>query len=362
MRRIEPSLRPARRREPRAGLRIACLALAALCLGLLADCGPRRHRVQPGKAPLIGFSMDSLVVERWKRDIDVFTRSVKDLGGEVLLEVADQSATVQEEQVRDLVRKGIDCLVIVPNDADLLSGVVKEVRTKGIPVLSYDRLVRKADVDLYVSFDNEKVGYLMAEALLKAVPSGGYVVVNGPRNDNNAILLNAGVHRAIDPFVASGRIRIVAEFWPQTWDSDEVQAGMESVVERSASIDAVISGNDMLAEAAIGVLAESRISAKVAGQDADLSACQRIAEGSQYVTVYKPIERLALKAAGLAVMLARGENVETESTIDDGKGKVPYVRLEPIPVVKETLMSTVIKDGFHTAAEVYRNAPRPAKP
>jgi D-xylose transport system substrate-binding protein len=114
----------------------------------------------------------------------------------------------------------------------------------------------------------------------------------------------------------------------------------------------------MLAEAAIGVLSESRIKAKVAGQDAELSACQRIAEGSQYVTVYKPIERLALKAAGLAVMLAKGESVETESTIDDGMGKVPYIRLEPIPVVKETLASTVIKDGFHTADEVYRNTSR----
>jgi len=114
----------------------------------------------------------------------------------------------------------------------------------------------------------------------------------------------------------------------------------------------------MLAEAVIGVLAESRLPAKVAGQDADLSACQRIAEGSQYVTVYKPIDRLALKAAGFAVMLARGEKIDTTSTIDDGQAKVPYVRLEPIPVVKETLEATVIKDGFHSADEVYRNVKR----
>jgi D-xylose transport system substrate-binding protein len=353
--------RPAAARIAAAALVAAFVAAAALPSLTLTGCKPKRHKVATGETPLIGFSMDSLVVERWRRDLDVFTRAANDLGAKVLVEVADQDPAVQEEQVRDLADKGIDVLVIVPNDADRLSAVVREVRAKGLPVLSYDRLVRRAGVDLYVSFDNEKVGYLMAEALLKAVPTGGYVVVNGPRNDNNAILLNAGVHRAIDPFVASGRLRIVAELWPATWDSDEVHAGMESVVEKSAAIDAVISGNDMLAEAAIGVLAESRIAAKVAGQDADLSACQRIAEGSQFLTVYKPIERLALKAAGLAVMLARGESVETESTIDDGMGKVPYVRLEPIPVVKETLMSTVIKDGFHTAAEVYRNASRPAR-
>jgi D-xylose transport system substrate-binding protein len=302
--------------------------------------------------------MDSLVVERWRRDLDVFTRAAHDLGAELFVEVADQDPAVQELQVRKLADMGIDVLVIVPNDADRLSAAVKEVKARGLPVLSYDRLVRKAGVDLYISFDNEKVGSLMAETLVKAVPAGGYVIINGARNDNNAIMLNAGIHKALDPLVSSGKIRIVSEIWPDFWDSDEVRADMESVVAADKGIDAVIAGNDMLAEAAIGVLSESRLPAKVAGQDADLAACQRIAEGSQYFTVYKPIDRLALKAAGFAVMLARGERIDTDSTIDDGLGKVPYVRLEPIPVIKETLGSTVIKDGFHSAAEVYRNVKR----
>jgi D-xylose transport system substrate-binding protein len=333
-------------------------ALAAAFAGALAGCAPKRHRVAPGKAPRIGFSMDSLVVERWKRDLDVFTRAAHDLGAELIVEVADQDPSVQEAQVRELVDKGIDVLVIVPNDAERLSAAVKEVKARGLPVLSYDRLVRNAGVDLYISFDNEKVGSLMAESLVKAVPAGGYVIINGARSDNNAIMLNAGIHKFLDPYVDSGKIRIISEVWPSNWDSDEVRNDMEGIVARFTGIDAVIAGDDMLAEAVIGVLAESRLPAKVAAQDADLAACQRIAEGSQYVTVYKPIDRLALKAAGFAVMLARGEAIETDSAIYDGFAKVPYVRLEPIPVVKETLMSTVIKDGFHTAAEVYRNVKR----
>jgi D-xylose transport system substrate-binding protein len=349
------------RRAARALALVSALGAAILLVAgamALSGCAPKRHRLAPGRAPRIGFSMDSLVVERWKRDLDVFTRAAHDLGAELLVEVADQDPAVQEAQVRELAEKGIDVLVIVPNDADRLSAVVREVKAKGLPVLSYDRLVRKAGVDLYVSFDNEKVGGLMAESLVKAVPVGGYVIINGARNDNNAIMLSAGIHKALDPFVASGKIRIVSEIWPSFWDSDEVRSDMETVVADNKGVDAVIAGNDMLAEAAIGVLAESRLPAKVAGQDADLAACQRIAEGSQYVTVYKPIDRLALKAAGFAVMLAKGEPIETDSTIDDGLGKVPYVRLEPIPVVRETLEATVIKDGFHSAAEVYRNVKR----
>jgi D-xylose transport system substrate-binding protein len=337
---------------------IALLAIALALAASVSACKSSRHRVAQGKAPVIGFSLDSLVVERWQRDLDVFTRAAKDLGAQLIVEVADQDPTVQERQVRELVARGIDVLVIVPNDADRLSEVVREVRKKGLPVLSYDRLVRNADVDLYVSFDNEKVGYLLAEAVMKAVPRGKYVIVNGARNDNNAIMLNAGVHKALEGSSSPSKLRIVEEIWPAAWDSEEVRSDMEGAVARNGRIDAVIAGNDMLAEAAIGVLAESRISAKVAGQDADLAACQRIAEGSQYATVYKPIERLALKAAGFAVMLARGEKIETDATIFDGTSQVPYVRLEPILVTRETLGATVIRDGFHSAAEIYRNVKR----
>lgn len=345
-------------RTDRAIKTIALFAIALILASSLSACKIRRHRVAQGKAPVIGFSLDSLVVERWQRDLDVFTRATKDLGAQLVVEVADQDPAVQEKQVRELALRGIDVLVIVPNDADRLSAVVREVKAKGIPVLSYDRLVRDADVDLYVSFDNEKVGFLMAEAVMKAVPKGNYVIVNGARNDNNAIMLNAGIHRALEGSSSPSKLRIVEEIWPAAWDSEEVRSDMESAVAHYGRIDAVIAGNDMLAEAAIGVLAENRISAKVAGQDADLAACQRLAERLQYATIYKPIERLALKAAGFAVMLARGERIETDSTIFDGKSQVPYVRLEPILVTRETLGATVIRDGFHSAAEIYRNVER----
>jgi D-xylose transport system substrate-binding protein len=342
------------------GLAILAAALACVVMIVLFSCRSRRHRVEPGRVPRIGFSMDSLVVERWQRDIDVFSRSARDLGAELLLEVADQDPAVQERQVRDLVKRGIDVLVIVPNDADRLSAVVAEVKARGIPVLSYDRLVRNAGVDLYLSFDNEKVGSLMAESVVRQMPQGGNVVIiNGARNDYNAVMLNHGMHQVLDPRVAAGKLRITAESWPESWDSDNARTRMEALVARDRRLDAVIAGNDMLAEAVIGVLTENRLGkVKVAGQDADLAACQRIAEGSQYATIYKPIDRLALKAAGFAVMLARGEPITTDATIDDGLGRVPYARLEPILVTKGLLDATVIKDGFHTAADVYRNVRR----
>jgi len=337
------------------------LALALGLLTLLPSCAQRARTSHSSHPPLIGFSLDSLVVERWQRDLDVLRASVGELGCDFVYRVADQDAVVQERQVRELADLGIDVLVIVPNDADRLSAVVSELRSKGIAVLSYDRLVRRAGVNLYVSFDNEKVGTLMAQAALAAVPKGAWLILDGARNDNNAILLNRGVHLVLDPLLTAGSIRLLGETWPASWDSEDARRSVEAVLGRGERFDAIVAGNDMLAEAAIAVLAENGLAGKVTvvGQDADLAACQRIAEGLQRATVYKPIDKLARRAAECAVALARHQPIASDSTIDDGRGKVPFVRLEPILVTKSLLDSTVIKDGFHKAEEIYQNVKRP---
>lgn len=334
--------------------------LLILLVTAAAGCSSGEERTAEDRLPRIGFSLDSLVVERWKRDVEAFTRAAADLGAEVRLEVADQDLEVQLGQVRKLVSQGIDVLVVVPNDALGLSPVLREVRARGIPVVSYDRLAREAEVDLYISFDNREVGRKMAESLIKAVPAGNYLVINGARSDDNALQLNKGVYAALTPLMQSGRIRLVKEIWPLSWDSEEVRIQMEFFLSQSTEVDAVIAGNDMLAEAAIAVLTENRLASRVrvAGQDAELAACQRIAEGVQYSTIYKPVEELALKAAAFSVMLARGEPLGVHTTIFDGRKEVPYINLEPRLVTRELLEATVIQDGYHRAEDVYRNVRR----
>ena len=334
------------------------LFAASLILNL-ASCSKARKPIGD-RAPIIGFSLDSLVVERWRRDVDSFTKAAHDLGAEVVLRVANQDANTQISQVKELLNQGIDALVIIPNDAEKLTEVCREAKRRGVPVMSYDRLVHNADVDLYISFDNEKVGSLQAQAASEAVPSGTYIIVNGAITDNNAFMINKGFHAVLDPLIQSGRVHLAGEIWPSDWISDEVRTRFETLLQPGQRIDAVLCGNDMLAETVISVLSENRMVGKtiVTGQDAELAACQRIAEGSQFATIYKPIDALALKAAGFAVMMARGEKVRYDNKIDDGHYKVPYIALEPILVTAKTLGSTVIKDGFHTREEVYRNVKR----
>jgi D-xylose transport system substrate-binding protein len=337
------------------------LPLLVALVGLLVSCGHGGGSTALVRAPVIGFSQDSLVLERWNKDIEAFQAAAKDLGARVILKVADQDAAKQALQVRELLEEGIDVLVIVANDADRLSPVVREVKAKGIPVISYDRLVRRAGVDLYISFDNEKVGSLMASSVLTKVGSGGLLVINGARNDNNALMIHAGIQKVLGPYVASGRVHVVSEIWPLTWDNAEVRSSLEGLLSKVSDIRGVVAGDDMLAEEAIRFFSENGRTGRVwvAGQDADLAACQRIVEGTQWATVYKPVGQLALKAAGFAVMLANHEKISTEGSIDDGSGPVPYVRLDPVLVDRANLDKTVIQDKFHAAKEVYQNLTRP---
>ncbi len=335
-------------------------SLVVVFLGLSLGCTQEKPLPGPEETVRIGFSLDSLVVERWKRDLEYFQRAASDLGATVFTEIADQDPQVQVKQIQSLLDRGINVLVVVPNDAQMLSDVVKSARSRGIPVVSYDRLVLNANVDLYISFDNREVGKLMAESLTRRIPMGNYVIINGAKSDFNAKQVREGFYGTLTPLIQSGQIKLVKEIWPSTWDSDEIRGELEDFILEYPQIDGILAGNDMLAEAAIEVLTESRLASrvKVAGQDADLAACQRIAEGTQFSTVYKSVEELALKAAGFTMMLARGEVVETDSKISDGTYQVPFIRLTPVLVTMDNLDDTVIRGGYHSTQDVYRNIRR----
>jgi D-xylose transport system substrate-binding protein len=257
------------------------------------------------------------------------------------------------------MEEGIDCLVIIPYDKDGLTQCVRASKKKGIPVISYDRLIRNSDVDAYISFDGIKVGQLMAGALYQKVPEGNYIIINGSQKDNNSYMFNSGFKLALQEGLDSSKIKILDEVWSEDWREEEAYNTVSKAVEAGLTINGVIGGNDRLAEGAIKALSENRLLSKVCvvGHDAELSACQRIVEGTQLATVYKPIKVLAEGAAELAVNMAKGKKIEYTRTIDDGKYQVPFIMYEPILVTKQNMAETVIRDGFHTMEEVYRNVP-----
>lgn len=347
--------RNAKGRKQKIGLVTILAILLTCCLTACATSDKEEVEITEEESDKIqiGFSMDSYLIERWQRDRDVFVSKARELDAEVNMQNANGVIEEQISQIEYFIEKDVDVIVIVAIDADALTEVVAKAKKEGIKVIAYDRLINNANVDLYISFDNEKVGSLMATYLKEAVGNEGTLIrILGSPTDSNVEMADNGFNRVIKDTNITIDLKEYADGWlaetGYTVTSDYLATGKVP--------DGIMCGNDGVAAQAIKALSENRLagSVYVVGQDADLDACQRIVEGTQYMTVYKPIETLAQTAAEIAVSMAEGKVHETEDMINDGTYDVPYEKLEPIAVTKEN-MDEVIIGKYHQKNDVYLN-------
>jgi D-xylose transport system substrate-binding protein len=318
---------------------------------------PSSNQSQPIK---IGLSLATLQEERWRRDRDYFSERIKQLGGEVIFQNANDNAQEQNEQVGYLISQKIDVLMIVPHDLNQAAIAVQTAKRAGVKVISYDRLIRNAPLDLYISFDSVKVGEYMAEYLTNKVPKGNYVIINGAPTDNNCYLLNRGYKNILNNYLREKKITIAFEGWADDWRPEAAYQYIQTLLNQGKKFDAVIAANDGLASAVIEALSEWRLAGKiqVVGHDAELSGCQRIVEGTQLMTVYKPIRKMAYHAADLAMMLGAGKEIKTNSAPTfNGKHFIPSEIINPIPIDKDN-MELIIKDNYHKQEAIYLNIPK----
>lgn len=302
----------------------------------------------------IGMSFDSFVIERWQRDRDVFVSTAKELGAEVNVQNANGSPEEQIAQIEYFIEKRMDVIVIICIDSDLLQNVVKKAKNEGIQVIAYDRMINHANVDLYISFDNEMVGSMMAEALVEAgLPNKKVIMLCGPTTDNNVASVDSGFRKVMEREDVEILDMINCEGWLAELGGEYVYNHVEMI----HAADGIMCGNDSIATQTVRALAEKRMAGKkvVVGQDADLEACQRIVEGTQVMTVYKPVEKLAQRAAEYAIMLAREEDLSQLDVMEDGAYQIPYVFLEPVAVTKENIDEVIIGSGYHLKEDVYLN-------
>ena len=338
----------------------ACLVMLFGCADPSAPKKSEEADTPAAQKIKIGLSMDSLRVERWQKDRDIFTAEAEKLGAEVIVQSADGDERRQNEQAENMITQGVDVLVVIPKDSVAAAQIVQIAHAEGVKVIAYDRLIRESSPDLYISFDNEQVGYLQAEYLLRQKPKGNYFLLGGAPSDNNAQLLRQGQMRALQAAIDGGDIRLVAEgkHWAVNWDPRDALKKAEQVLTQTNNmVDAVVASNDGTAGGVIQALEGQNLAGSVivSGQDAELAACQRIVKGTQTMTVYKPIHLIATQAAQAAVALAKGETIaEATQTVNNGKIEVPSILLTPIQVDKDNLDAVVIKDGFHTREAVYQ--------
>ena len=304
---------------------------------------------------LIGLSMADLKEERWQRDRDMFVAAAEKLGAKVLVQDASGDPNTQIQQCENMLVRGVKLLVVIPKNADAAAPIVEKAHARDVKILSYDRVIANADVDLYVSFNNVRVGEIQAQEILKAVPKGDYLVLLGDPGDKNADMVHQGHLNILQAAIDAGDVNVVHKQACDKWRREEAKRITEDALTKY-KLDAIVASNDGTAAGAIAALEAKGLagSVPISGQDADLLNCQYIVQGKQTVTVYKSIRQIAEFSAKAAVAMAKGETVEgINAKVPNGKIEVPTVFLTPIPVTKDNIDDTVIADGFHTREAIY---------
>ena len=334
---------------------IALAFISASCAN-----GPTEKRLK------IGFAMATVKEERWQRDRDAFEAQCKKLNVDCVITVADNSPDRQANDVDNLLTQKVDVLVIAPQDATQAASMVDKAKAQGVPVVSYDRLINSDKIDLYISHQVPVIGRKMAEYALAKKPTGNYVMVYGSDTDNNAKIMEKEQLAVLKPAIDKGDIKIVASQFIKDWKPELAQNFAENALTQNGDkIDAFVVSNDGMASGVAAAMHIRGLDGKIliTGQDAQIDALQRIAEGTQTMTVYKAIIPLANAAVESAIKLAKKEKLDTKPFTNDAIGKdVPSILLEVQSVDKANLMDTVIKDGYAKYEDVYKNVPESDRP
>ena len=295
-------------------------------------------------AQTIGVSWSNFQEERWKTDEAAIKAKIEELGGRYISADAQSSVEKQLSDIESLITQGAEALIVLAQDADAILPAVASAQAQGIPVLAYDRLIEADDV-FYLTFDNVEVGRMQARAILEAQPTGNYVFIKGSAQDPNADFLNGGQLEVLQPAIDAGDITIVGDQYTDGWLPENAQRNMEQILTATNNdVDAVVASNDGTAGGAIAALASQGLAGQVpvSGQDADQAALNRVALGTQTVSVFKDSRALGTAAAEIAMALAQGtavDAVEDATTFSNGpKGMdMNAILLAPIPVTRDNL-------------------------
>lgn len=345
---------PFRTRSPRVAAASA-LVLAGALSAVLAGCSQDATSASTGAskaaAPHIAFLAEQTSLRYPSSDVPNFQISLEDACPDCTVDTF-LAATQDEQnsQAAQALSSGATVLVVAPKDSEGAATIAQQARAQGAKVISYDSLIKGAPIDGFVTFDSGKVGAIGAQAVLDSQPAPGSVVVelDGDEANSNAAWVASGASS-----VLKGKIETGYQTWVADWSADNAEVAMRQALSTlgGKKIAGVVGANDGIAKGAAKALRQAGYTGDlppISGQDAEVSALQRILTGDQAVTAYKPMPELAAAAADMALAMARNEPVTTTTTTDNGAGSVPTTLLDPTAVTKQNIATTVLKDKFTT--------------
>lgn len=309
--------------------------------------------VAEAKDKVIGVSWSNFQEERWKTDEAAMKAAIEAAGDKYISADAQSSAAKQLTDVESLISQGANALIILSQDASAIGPAVEKALAEGIPVVGYDRLIENKDV-FYLTFDNKEVGRLQAREVFKVKPEGNYAFIKGSSADPNADFLFSGQMEVLKEAVDAGKIKNVGEAYTDGWLPANAQKNMEQILTTNNNkVDAVVASNDGTAGGAIAALAAQGLagSVPVSGQDGDHAALNRVALGTQTVSVWKDARELGKNAAEIASQLAGGKKMSEIAGVVDfttpGGNVTKSLFLTPIAITKDNL-NLVIDAGWVT--------------
>jgi len=303
---------------------------------------------------VVGVSWSNFQEERWKTDEAAIKGQLEKLGARYISADAGGSPEKQLGDIEGLMAKGAQALIVLAMDKDAILPAVNKATRQKVPVVAYDRLIEVPGV-FYITFDNVEVGRMQAREVFRLAPKGNYVFIKGSPTDPNANFLRGGAQEIVDAAVKKGDIKIVGDEYTDGWKPEVAQKNMEQILTKNANkVDAVVAANDGTAGGVVAALTAKGIRGiPVSGQDADHAALNRIALGTQTVSVWKDSRELGKEAASAAVALASGKPVDKAAKWSGGEKKVELQSrlLAPVPITRDNL-DVVIKAGWISKAEV----------
>ncbi len=335
--------------------------------------------VEPAKKPAkdgslkIGLSFSDFETERWPVEQALMTKLAAAQHVQVVSQVANHDAKLQNDQIENMVLQGVNAIIIVAEDGAAAATAVNEAAKAGVKAIAYDRLIKSSSLAAYISFDNVEVGRAQARGVLKVTDKGNFVLLGGSPTDNNAVLFRNGQMEVLKPLIDKGQIKVVADQWVENWSPATATKLMENILTgQHNKVDAVVASNDGTALGALQAMKAQGLAGKVpiSGQDATAAGCNSIVKNELTVTVYKDVRLLTPLAIEMAVKLAKGQPIDdlkmvelSALTLDkNAKGQVPCKFLPVAEVDKSNLYDQIVKSGFQKYDEVYRDVPQNKKP
>lgn len=331
------------------------LLAAAAATALMA---PTAAPAQDG--PTVGMSWANYQEERWKIDEAGLREGLAEIDGELIATDAQSSVQKQASDVESLLAQGIDVLMVVAQDTDAIMPAVQRALNDGVPVIAYERQIEHPEVT-YVAFDPVEVGRIQAREIVKAAPTGNYVIIKGSPTDQYTHYVLEGQREIIDPLIEAGDIEVVGEQFTDGWLPANAQRNMEQILtSNDNAVDAVLAANDGTAGGVVAALRGAGLegAVPVSGQDGDIAALNRIAAGTQTVTAWKDARELGRTAAQVAQAIVQGEDpADVDGAVSWDKGPKGIAQtaivLAPVTITRDNL-DLVVDAGWISVEDLCR--------